>query len=443
MDDQSFQDLNIFSTYGSAFSLFDLFKQTKVIGGRAEIERMMRNPTNDLSVLISRMEVIRFFKDSSLDLEIDHTQFDLILHYLNGDVRPLRVNPIDVLVSYFSHQIKSSQTYYITITGLNHLLRLFQYSAYLANTLMETEGSTYLKDLGAKITAIFDCPEFQYALTLSSKKKLRFDQVAKLDSIVRSQYKSKVKELLSVFYQLDAFETIAKVIKKKKFCLVNYISENNRVKMEAEGFFHPVINNPVTNSLTINDTNNFILLTGSNMAGKSSLLKSIGLLIYLSHIGFPVPAKSINITVFNGLITTINLSDNIQNGLSHYFSEVIRVKKMAQMLLKDRKIFVIMDELFKGTNAKDAFDASLMVIKGLSEIRNSVFIVSSHITTLVGELKDEKVSFMYLEHLMIAQEPQFTHLLKEGVATDGIGMYFIEKENIFNLIGKARVASIN
>lgn len=174
------------------------------------------------------------------------------------------------------------------------------------------------------------------------------------------------------------------------------------------------------------------------MAGKSSLLKSVGIAVYLAHIGFPIPAREMQTVIFNGLLSTINLADNIENGLSHYYSEVIRVKKVASLLTERNRMFIILDELFKGTNAKDAFEASLLVINGLAEIENSVFIISSHITELASELKSKNIKFQHLAHQMIDQKPHFTYQLQEGVAKDGIGMYFIENENIAGLLEQAK-----
>jgi DNA mismatch repair protein MutS len=146
-------------------------------------------------------------------------------------------------------------------------------------------------------------------------------------------------------------------------------------------------------------------------------------------------------TIFNGVITTINLPDNTPNGLSHYYSEVMRVKKIASLLTERDKVFVILDELFKGTNAKDAFDASLLTINGFAEIKNSVFIISSHITELTDGPMAKNISLKYLEHRMINAKPEFTYQLKDGVAKNGIGMYFIANENIEALLKQAKARS--
>jgi DNA mismatch repair ATPase MutS len=115
------------------------------------------------------------------------------------------------------------------------------------------------------------------------------------------------------------------------------------------------------------------------MAGKSTFLKTIGILVYVAHLGFPVPAKELRISVFSGLYTTINLSDNLNFGYSHFYSEVRRVKEIVTKFNPDKKIVIIFDELFRGTNVKDAFEASASIISKLAKIKSNLFFISSHI----------------------------------------------------------------
>lgn len=111
------------------------------------------------------------------------------------------------------------------------------------------------------------------------------------------------------------------------------------------------------------------------MAGKSTFLKSIGLSVFISHLGFPVPATKMTTSIYNGIVSTINLSDNLNKGLSHFYSEVKRVKETALKLKESKKLLVIFDELFRGTNVKDASDASLLIIAAFSKIKKSTFLV--------------------------------------------------------------------
>ncbi|RYG12493.1 MAG: hypothetical protein EOO07_18980 [Chitinophagaceae bacterium] len=438
MDEQSYRDLNVFRNGENVFSLFDLFKKTKTVGGRALIEQWMRNPSNVIDDLQKRTAAIAFFSEKKIELKINHDQFDFILHYLNYERGYLRANLLDSFFPWLSNRIKSNQNYYVVRVGITYLLGLLKYANDLTSDLIKQDTPSLLVELAAKINAVLEVPEINFAYKLSSKDKLNFYQLGKLDTLFRREHKLLLYDIFHAFYELDGLETLAKIINNQQFCLASYLA-GDVVTIEIEGLFHPALAEPVKNDIGIAAKNNLIFLSGSNMAGKSSLLKAAGSAVYLAHIGFPIPAKFFRSSIFNGLITTINLADNIENGLSHYYSEVMRIKKVASLLVERKKIVVILDELFKGTNTKDAFDASLLVINGFSMIPNSIFIISSHITELTSELNAGHIDFKYMEHLMVDAKPEFTYQLKNGVAKDGIGMYFIENENILDLLERAKI----
>jgi DNA mismatch repair protein MutS len=439
MDEQSYNDLSIFRN-GNKATIWELFSGTRTVGGRNKMEEMMGNPSNCINVLSERREAIQFFINSQIELNISHSGFDLILHYLEYGGVLMRSNVVDAFVVYAKSKINPNQEYYNIRVGLRHLLPLLAHSKELSEILISS-SSQYLIKLGLKIKSIVDRSDLKYAISLDKLKNLGFYQLARIDTIIRKECIKEINELLGVFYELDVFETLARVSAQYNFCLPLYANDNQSMQLEIEDLIHPFLSNPVATSIAIGKESNLMFLSGSNMSGKSSFLKSIGLAVYLSHLGFPVPAKKITTCVFNGLATTINLPDSMQNGLSHYYSEVVRVKKIAKLLTERKKMFILLDELFKGTNSKDAFEASLLVLNGFAEIKNSVFIISSHITELAGHLHQKTISLKYLAHQIIDGKPKFTYLLKDGVAEDGIGMYFIADENIGQLLSEAKTAS--
>ena len=85
------------------------------------------------------------------------------------------------------------------------------------------------------------------------------------------------------------------------------------------------------------------------MAGKSTYMKAFGVAVYLAHCGFPVPASRMELSPFRGLFTTINLSDNLSLGYSHYYNEVARVKYVVEQVRDLEDVVVVFDELFRGT----------------------------------------------------------------------------------------------
>jgi DNA mismatch repair protein MutS len=208
--------------------------------------------------------------------------------------------------------------------------------------------------------------------------------------------------------------------------------------VDIKGLHHPCIKNAVRNDVLIEQDRNLCFLTGANMAGKSTYLKSLSLAVYLAHVGFPVPATAMQTTLFKGLITTINLSDNINSGYSHYYSEVKRLKKVAEKIISQDNLFIVFDELFRGTNVKDAYDASLATITALSKIKSSVFLISTHIVEIASEIKAyENIVFKYFDSQIDNDKPVFDFKLKDGVSAETLGYFIFKNEGILEILAQA------
>ncbi|MCX2473459.1 hypothetical protein OQZ33_03855 [Pedobacter sp. MC2016-05] len=256
----------------------------------------------------------------------------MIDFYLESKFKHFKNNPLDALSDYLIRN--SSNNYYIIKTGLNYLIKTTKYILNFINDQKANNPPTYLHEIFDEIFDTIDGGVLMKA-SLLNEKHLRFLAVTKLDRAIRGAEKHNIKKFLQLMYELDVFENVALVAASKEFSFPIFNIEED-LNISITGLFHPSIKEPVKNDLQIDVTKNIIFLTGSNMAGKSSLLKSLGLTIYLSHLGFPVPAEEMKLSVLNGLVTTINLPDNINDGLSHYYTEVKRVKEVAEILLRTK-----------------------------------------------------------------------------------------------------------
>jgi DNA mismatch repair ATPase MutS len=170
--------------------------------------------------------------------------------------------------------------------------------------------------------------------------------------------------------------------------------------------------------------------------GKSTLMKTIGISFFLAHLGFPVAAKNMEFSVKEGLCSSINTPDNLGMGYSHFYAEVMRVKKVAEEVAAGRNMMVIFDELFKGTNVKDAYDATHAVTKSFAAYNNCFFIISTHIIEVGEALKAERsnIQFKYLPTTLEGTVPRYTYTLNEGITSDRQGMMIIENEGILELL---------
>jgi len=159
----------------------------------------------------------------------------------------------------------------------------------------------------------------------------------------------------------------------------------------------------------------------------------------VAHMGFPVAAKRMEFSVMDGIYTTINLPDNLGIGASHFYAEVLRVKQVAAELSKGRSIFVVFDELFRGTNVKDAHEASVAVALAYAKKRNSMFIISSHIIEAGDQLKQlNNIGFLYLPTRMNGNIPEYTYRLEKGITDDRHGMIIIRNEGILEILEKGK-----
>jgi DNA mismatch repair ATPase MutS len=172
------------------------------------------------------------------------------------------------------------------------------------------------------------------------------------------------------------------------------------------------------------------------MAGKSTFMKSLSIALFLAHMGFPVAAAHMEFAVLDGIFTTINLPDNLGMGASHFYAEVLRVKKVAQELSQGKQLFIVFDELFRGTNVKDACEATIAITEAFARQRNSQFIISTHIIEAGPVLQQTcaNVHFIYLPTRMNNHQPVYTYTLEEGITDDRHGMIIINNEKILEML---------
>jgi DNA mismatch repair ATPase MutS len=152
-----------------------------------------------------------------------------------------------------------------------------------------------------------------------------------------------------------------------------------------------------------------------------------------------IPAASMRLTVFDGLLSNINVVDNIIKGESYFFNEVQRIKNTIIKINDNRKWLVLIDELFKGTNVQDAMKCSTTVVKGLIKISNSLFILSTHLYEISDELKPyPNICFRYFETEVKEDQLQFSYQLKEGVSNDRIGYLILKREKVVEMLEKIK-----
>lgn len=196
---------------------------------------------------------------------------------------------------------------------------------------------------------------------------------------------TKRKEIEEVFCFIGQIDTLISIASLRsgsdKYCL----PVMNEYKILAKQVYHPLIINCVPNS--INVTGKSILVTGSNMSGKTSFIRTIGLNMIAGLTINTCFAESMTIPRFR-IYSAIRISDDLLNDKSYYFEEVLTIKDMIQKSTDGIQNLFLLDEIFKGTNTIERVSAGKAVLSWLSRNNNIVF-VSTHDIELTDMLSDE------------------------------------------------------
>jgi DNA mismatch repair protein MutS len=436
IDKTTFEDISIFHAE-EEFSIFHKLNFTRTIGGKQWLHRFFSEPHQDVKRILGVQKIIKTLLNHVDEWPSDISNgtilvMDKFLDY-NVDPIPNSPNPINSLAYKWLHLEDYSMVKY----SMKHFGDFYRGIKTLA---LEFAGQEHLP-LSFKIY-------IERVLQLLREPPLeRLSNTKPGDAFTRSQnlyfgyhlrglYKNDTLELIEIFYRLDAWYSMAMAVKTFDLSFPEFV-ETDQPLVHAKGLYHLLLPQPVPYNIEMNPEHNFLFLTGANMAGKSTFIKSVGSAVFLAHLGMGVPANEMKLTLFDGLLTNINVVDNIAKGESYFFNEVQRIKTTIQKINNGRKWLVLIDELFKGTNVQDAMKCSSTVIKGLIRMKNSLFILSTHLYEIGDELKVyPNISFKYFETNVKGDQLEFSYQLKEGISNDRFGYLILKKEKVVDMLEK-------
>jgi DNA mismatch repair ATPase MutS len=429
-DKQTLDDLNLTGRY-KPDSIFSLFNRVHTAGGEKWLDALFNAPLTDAVEINKRSGLFQYFQRKALAFPLEGAVLTVMEGYLSAGggsglgavVNIARKKVLEAVVRDESYsQIKEGLQVSVSV------LKVF----YDLVCGLEEDGP--FGERVCEVKTIFHDRRLSWLRTVEVQG-LSWWRVARYDHVLRSLLRTEMETLMGIIYEVDVFIAVAGVAAAKGFCYAEALPVEHAM-MRVQGVRHPRLDKGVGNSVTLSSLNNMLFLTGANMAGKSTLMKSFGIAVYLAHMGFPVAAEKMTFSVRDGLYSSINVPDNLSLGHSHFYAEVLRVKKVAQEVGLGKDLVVIFDELFKGTNVKDAYDATLAVTRELAEYRNCFFIISTHIIE-VGEalrIGCDNIRFAYLPTVMEGVTPRYTYVLKEGITADRHGMMIIENEGVVGMI---------
>jgi DNA mismatch repair protein MutS len=432
-DKQTLEDFNLLGKYKQQ-SIFSLFNKVKTTGGEQLLQSLFQSPLTDAEAINKRSETFKYFQSKQLSFPFSNEQFGQMENYLSGSSGN---NYPVVLISLARKKLLATvvkdEEYPKLQSGLQQTITVLGHCKTFISQL-EEQQQPFSTELQIVKNILHD-PQLDWLTAEQGNTKLSLQKTARYDHLLRHTLQSKLQTVMNTFYQLDVYIAVAGVAQSKGFSYAHALSQETNLLTAAE-LRHPGIDKAVANPVSFHQESNMIFLTGANMAGKSTLMKAFGINVYLAHMGFPVAAREMQFSVKDGIYSSINVPDNLDMGLSHFYAEVLRVKKVAEEVSRNKNLVIIFDELFKGTNVKDAYDATLAVTASFSEYRNCLFIISTHIIEAGEVLQQQQanIRMLYLPTIMNGNVPAYTYLLQPGISSDRHGMMIIENEGILDML---------
>ncbi len=204
----------------------------------------------------------------------------------------------------------------------------------------------------------------------------------------KAEIAAQMPKWLDVWFELETLNALANFAHLNPEYSFPVITSGSTFK--GEGLGHPLIpfDAKVSNDFTLTERGSTVIITGSNMAGKSSFLRTLGVNLCLGYAGAPVNATYLEISLFR-VFTCIKVSDSVTDGFSYFYAEVRRLKALLNELEREHPypLFYLIDEIFKGTNNRERLIGSRAYIRALVG-RNGMGAVSTHDLELV-RLADE------------------------------------------------------
>lgn len=449
LDNQSFEDLNMNKVYTK-------IDKTYTSAGESSLYALLRNVTVDEDTLNKRAKLINFFskneterirlqrlyfnmgfdpKNSFVDMMETYLKINKWKYYLYtflGKVlMPLSIiltivlkQPIAILSFFILLWINGSinmiegknvrdkgllylRKIIIVAKKIRHLRvpQLVDYQGNIENILDKIkviDRGTCIFGLNFKFEGIFELISVPFLLEEAAYYKLS------------SELKDKKDLILDLYYIVGEIEAFISVSSYKHSmgnqCVTPKFTKELSLNI-CKGI-HPLVETPVANSININKHG--IILTGTNMSGKSTFLRMLGINIVFAQTFKFVLAESYEGCFFN-VVSSISPKDDVEQGKSYYLSEAESILRIIKATEKPVPVFSAIDEIFRGTNPIERISASAEILKYINS-KGAISIVATHDRELADILKANYDFFYFSESVDSKDGLSFDYKIKNGVS---------------------------
>jgi len=244
----------------------------------------------------------------------------------------------------------------------------------------------------------------------------------------KKSYGHYLNQWIEAIGEMEALSSLSVISYEHPEWVMPKVVEEGQV-FKAKHMGHPLLSeNRVCNDLSIAKDKNILLITGSNMSGKSTMLRTSGINLVLAYTGAPVCAVSFSCSIMN-IFTCMRVSDNLEKNISSFYAEILRIKGLVQEV-NSGPVFFLLDEIFKGTNSRDRHMGAKLLINQFCD-KEDLGLVSTHDLEL-GDLEktNKKIRNYHFREFYNDNKIYFDYKLRTGVSDTQNAMYLMKMAGI-------------
>jgi DNA mismatch repair ATPase MutS len=433
IDNTTYEDLSLFNKEDE-FSIFHKLDFTRTSGGKEQLLEFFSHPFSSPGPIRATQQILQLIRGKMEEWPSSISNGTIMVMERFYETQVDDIPHGHNLPAAISYKLFHAPDYAMVRYSVGHFADFVRGMSEIATLLDGADCPPLLKELLERIRRLLDQDVLQQLAKNGSGVKLNPVQVIYFGHYIRHRFRNSMVSLIDIHNRLDAWFSMATAMQRFQLSFPILLEQEDPF-MEAEQLYHLLLPRPVAYDIKLDRNTNFIFLTGANMAGKSTFIRAVGVSVFLAHLGMGVPARSMRLSLFDGILSNINVVDNLSKGESFFFNEVQRIRNTLGKIGTQKKWLVLIDELFKGTNVQDAMKCSLTVIKGLIRIRRSLFVLSTHLYEIGEELKEyPNILFSYFETNVKNDQLEFSYQLKPGVSNDRIGYLILKREKVVEML---------
>lgn len=234
-----------------------------------------------------------------------------------------------------------------------------------------------------------------------------------------------VEDWIDAVSHFDALVSMATFCHNEPTATNAELVEADGVIFEAQGLYHPFLGEKaVRNDFSITD-NHYYIVTGANMAGKSTFLRSIGINYVLAICGMPVFADTLRISLFS-LFSSMRTTDNLAQGISYFNAELLRLQQLIETCQRNDHTLIILDEILKGTNSLDKLNGSRLFLQSVATLPITGIIATHDLELSKMQQNYPERFHNYCFEIQLSDEIVYTYKLSEGIAQNQNATYLLK-----------------